>query len=1006
LPGEYNIDNLNDFSSLGEVGWNLEQDWHTSYHRGVRVLGCGDIGTFIHTPRDPAFWMAHKKLDEVARDWQSLQATDVVLVIDRSGSMASTINDAREAARTFADLVLDVRLTTAVSPVPAAEQHRIGLVSFAFDATNDMDPLGLTSADGIVTENGVDTSFETALAGISTSGATSIAAGIREAISILSSVSDPNPHQAILVLTDGKENWAPCLGGNSPSECSSTDVLTVGEVGDIQIVAIGFGDGAEEANLRDVAERHGGVFFAAPDISDALTLQKFFVTAFSEIFDAATAGAASTGSPKSLLGSASDRTMQSGQQASEPFKIEIASGDERLTVVLGFEEIRRDSLDRTSKCDLELELFTPSGKRVNRSDKGIEASQGPRYDFITANLPYQGESTGTWTGLVGRAPGSEKDCGAQDYFYSVLVKGLGRIDPFVVRPNLVVGRPILATFRISESNRPVGGFDRVDAEVTLTRPDGRTETHPLFDDGTNGDRLAGNHIWSVEIPGPVKDPGPYHLRAHFELTHKEGTRARVSEYSIVAQPQPEHCTNVVASGVVNAYMQHRPQPGDIIQLDELVCLYDKCGAPDRYEMQITDSMGWLRTPDPQGTGTLVNLPRSFRSGSVKGFGVHCLGSPDPDDSDGGIPLVAVIPESAKPGDRSVVSIRVRSLTHPDQEPVDVETAIEVFPPPDCNQNGVDDAIDIANGTSKDQDHNGIPDACEGGEHYAPAAAASDSQRLLVGVLRGGQVFGTPAEFRVNSLVTFLVYRYQEDDLSDTTQITDFALSLPANLGTVSGSRVRLNTVAGVTGAVRVTAGGLSTNYRITTMPSSIDHLEIRPADVRIASGTTIDFNARGVDRFGNIFTLSGVNVGWHVVPPELGTIQSRTGVLSATTPGVSGYVIAVVSGSLRFGAAASGEGVSKVTVLGQIPQSFALLPNYPNPFNPETTIRFDLPTTALVDVSAYNLAGQRVETLLRDQMPAGSHSVVWFAGEHPSGVYIIRLEAGELSETQKVLLAK
>ena len=214
-------------------------------------------------------------------------------------------------------------------------------------------------------------------------------------------------------------------------------------------------------------------------------------------------------------------------------------------------------------------------------------------------------------------------------------------------------------------------------------------------------------------------------------------------------------------------------------------------------------------------------------------------------------------------------------------------------------------------------------------------------------------------------------------------------------------------MAGVTGAVRVSAGGLSTNYRITTMPSSIDHLEIRPADVRIASGTTIDFNARGVDRFDNTFTLSGVNVGWHVVPPELGTINSRTGVLSATTPGVSGHVIAVVSGSLRFGdSAASGEGVSKVTVLGQIPQFFALLPNYPNPFNPETTIRFDLPTTALVDVSAYNLAGQRVETLVRDQMPAGSHSVVWFAGEHPSGVYIIRLEAGELSETQKVLLAK
>lgn len=114
-----------------------------------------------------------------------------------------------------------------------------------------------------------------------------------------------------------------------------------------------------------------------------------------------------------------------------------------------------------------------------------------------------------------------------------------------------------------------------------------------------------------------------------------------------------------------------------------------------------------------------------------------------------------------------------------------------------------------------------------------------------------------------------------------------------------------------------------------------------------------------------------------------------------------------MSGSLRFGdSAASGEGVSKVTVLGEIPQSFALLPNYPNPFNPETTIRFDLPTPTVVEVLAYNLTGQRVETLVREPMPAGSHSVVWFAGEHPSGVYIIRLEASELSEIQKVLLAK
>ena len=87
LPAAFVGANLNSFNTLGEVGYNLELSWHGSYHGGVSALGCADIATTRNTTRDPAFWMAHKKLDEVARDWQALQATDIVIVIDRSGSM-------------------------------------------------------------------------------------------------------------------------------------------------------------------------------------------------------------------------------------------------------------------------------------------------------------------------------------------------------------------------------------------------------------------------------------------------------------------------------------------------------------------------------------------------------------------------------------------------------------------------------------------------------------------------------------------------------------------------------------------------------------------------------------------------------------------------------------------------------------------------------------------------------------------------------------------------------
>lgn len=709
LPTTYIGNNLNTFNSLGEVGYNLEFDWHGSFHNGVAALGCEDIGGFIYTSRDPAFWMAHKKLDEVARDWQSLQATDVVIVIDRSGSMDDNcpggdanpgespcaINDAREAALTFANAVLDVRLD---GGAPAAQQHRIGLVSFASGGTSE---LGLTPANGIVTDNGVDdTSFEDALAALSAGGSTSIAAGIREAISILNSVPDPNPHQAVLVLTDGKENTAPCLGGNSPSDCSSADVLTVGEVGDIQIVAVGFGDGAEEANLRDVAERHGGVFFAEEDVSATLDLQKFFISAFAEIYDAAVSL-----DPKG--------TLQTGQLASEPFEIEI-SDDDRLSVVLGSQatELKR-------RCDLALELFTPSGKLVNRSDPGIEAGHGEKHDFIHVNLPYLGESTGAWTGRVVRLD-SSRECGPQNYFYSVLVKGFGRIDPFVVRPNVVVGRQILSTFRITESNRPIGGFDSVAASVTLTRANDQIEVHRLYDDGTHGDMLAGNHIWSVEIPEPAHEPGAYHLRGHFELTNNGRTRVRESEYSIVVQPAPEQCTNVVAGGIVNAFLRHRVQPGDTLQLAEVVYLWNMCASPDQYELQVSDNMGWLKTLDPVDTGQLIDLPASFESGLVAAFEGQSFGrGPEQGNPGGGIPIIAVIPQASGPGEYSVISIRVSSLVHPDQKPIDVSTKIEIAPPPDCNGNGVDDAVDIANGTSDDNDGNGVPDECEGDPHYQP-----------------------------------------------------------------------------------------------------------------------------------------------------------------------------------------------------------------------------------------------------------------------------------------------
>jgi hypothetical protein len=97
--------------------------------------------------------------------------------------------------------------------------------------------------------------------------------------------------------------------------------------------------------------------------------------------------------------------------------------------------------------------------------------------------------------------------------------------------------------------------------------------------------------------------------------------------------------------------------------------------------------------------------------------------------------------------------------------------------------------------------------------------------------------------------------------------------------------------------------------------------------------------------------------------------------------------------------------------LGNGPGQFRLYPNFPNPFNPSTTIRFDLPRAALVRLSIYNLMGQEIAVLVNENRMRGSHEVLWDGRDDrhaqvPSGVYLYRLEAASCRATGKLLLLK
>jgi flagellar hook assembly protein FlgD len=82
------------------------------------------------------------------------------------------------------------------------------------------------------------------------------------------------------------------------------------------------------------------------------------------------------------------------------------------------------------------------------------------------------------------------------------------------------------------------------------------------------------------------------------------------------------------------------------------------------------------------------------------------------------------------------------------------------------------------------------------------------------------------------------------------------------------------------------------------------------------------------------------------------------------------------------------------------------LVNYPNPFNPATTISFALPQTGYAKLDVYNALGQLVATLVDRSLEAGVHAVTWDASGQSSGLYLYRLTTGDFSETKKMLLLK
>jgi hypothetical protein len=87
-----------------------------------------------------------------------------------------------------------------------------------------------------------------------------------------------------------------------------------------------------------------------------------------------------------------------------------------------------------------------------------------------------------------------------------------------------------------------------------------------------------------------------------------------------------------------------------------------------------------------------------------------------------------------------------------------------------------------------------------------------------------------------------------------------------------------------------------------------------------------------------------------------------------------------------------------------LPTENRLYPNYPNPFNPSTIINYELRITTEVELSIYNLLGQKVVRLVSERQQPGYHQVQWDASQMTSGVYYYRIKACEFNDVKKMIL--
>lgn len=241
------------------------------------------------------------------------------------------------------------------------------------------------------------------------------------------------------------------------------------------------------------------------------------------------------------------------------------------------------------------------------------------------------------------------------------------------------------------------------------------------------------------------------------------------------------------------------------------------------------------------------------------------------------------------------------------------------------------------------------------------------------------------------------YSVIEASLPDTSAESGETIAIPVYVSDLTGEEVYSFQMILTFDSSVLLASSAYSEGTITEgwgIPTSNTFNDSTPAQLRIAMAGTIALSGSGVLVYA-VFIVNG--------PPEdTTTIHFDQIWLNETPPDVITDGLFTVS---------PGSAVGDEDELSGRPSKLTLFQNYPNPFNPITVIQYALPHECEVDVSVYNILGQKVRTLVKRKEKAGYWQVVWDGRtdegrELTSGIYFYRIKAGELTETKKMVIIK